>query len=137
MTITGLSEYDTYIVGVSGGKDSTVAALWALDNLPNDRVRLVHNPTGAGWPETTEYLGYLNVYKRTQENWGRKQKISINLSGLMVKLGAKDIPLVLQPNFFELGRELLAKTRRLQKYCSQRLGCVKVIPQLHKITGVK
>ncbi len=57
--------------------------------------------------------------------------------GLILKLRAKKVPVVLQPNFFELGRELLAKTRVLEKYCSRYLPRVKVIPQLHRMTGVK
>lgn len=52
---------------------------------------------------------------------------------LILKLKAKKIPVVLQPNFFELSRELFAKTRNLQKYCAQRLDCVELIPQLHKV----
>lgn len=56
---------------------------------------------------------------------------------LLLKARAKSLPVVLQPNFFELSRELLAKMRRLQKYCSRHLDRVELIPQLHKMTGVK
>ena len=56
---------------------------------------------------------------------------------LILKLRAKKVPVVLQPNTFELSKELLAKTRRLEKYCSQWLSFVKVIPQLHRLRGVK
>lgn len=56
---------------------------------------------------------------------------------LILKLQAKKIPVILQPNFFELSRELLARTRLLEKHCLRRLPCVKVIPQLHKITGAR
>ena len=56
---------------------------------------------------------------------------------LILKLRAEKIPVVLQPNFFDLGKELLAKMRRLEKYCSRQLAEVKVIPQLHKITGAR
>jgi 7-carboxy-7-deazaguanine synthase len=56
---------------------------------------------------------------------------------LIIKAGAKDIPVVLQPNSFELNKELLAYTRELEKYCLRHLSRVKVIPQLHKITRVK
>ena len=56
---------------------------------------------------------------------------------LILKLRAKKIPVVLQPNFFELSRELLAQTRMFEKYCLRRLPHVKVIPQLHRMTGVK
>lgn len=56
---------------------------------------------------------------------------------LLLRLKAGKVPVVLQPNFFELNKELLAKTRKLQKYCARNLDCVKLIPQLQKITGVK
>lgn len=65
-----------------------------------------------------------------------KQDIDQAIS-LILKLAGKKLPVVLQPNSFELGKEFLAKTRQWEKYCSQRLDCVQVIPQLHKITGVK
>ncbi len=54
---------------------------------------------------------------------------------LILKAGAKKTPLILQPNFFELSRDLLAKTRELQKRCLRYLECVRVIPQLHKMSG--
>lgn len=56
---------------------------------------------------------------------------------LILRLKAKKIPVVLQPNFFELSRELFAKTRILQKYCAQRLDRVEVIPQMHRVTGMR
>ena len=65
-----------------------------------------------------------------------RQDIEEMLS-LILKAGAKKVPLVLQPNFFELSRELLAKVRSLEKYCSRYISSTQVIPQLHKITGVK
>jgi 7-carboxy-7-deazaguanine synthase len=52
---------------------------------------------------------------------------------LILKLRARRIPLVLQPNFFELSRQLLAKMQVFKRYCSGYLPCVQVIPQLHKI----
>ncbi|UCB57071.1 MAG: 7-carboxy-7-deazaguanine synthase QueE [Candidatus Omnitrophota bacterium] len=56
---------------------------------------------------------------------------------VILKLRAKKVPLILQPNFFELNKDLLAKVRLWEKYCSRYLSCVKVIPQLHKMTGAK
>jgi len=56
---------------------------------------------------------------------------------IIIKARAKKIPVILQPNFFELGKELLAKTRSFQKHSLKRLKNVQVIPQLHKITGVR
>ena len=57
--MTSIPKFDTYIIGVSGGKDSTALWCWALENLPPDRVRIVHNPTGASWPGNDEYLAML------------------------------------------------------------------------------
>lgn len=56
---------------------------------------------------------------------------------LLLSLGAGQTCVVLQPNFFELSKELLAKTSEWAQYCSRHLFCVKVIPQLHRIIGVK
>ena len=56
---------------------------------------------------------------------------------LLLQLKAKKVPVILQPNFFELDKELLAKLRSWQKYCRQRLSDVQVVPQLHKMIGIK
>ena len=54
-----IRDFETYIVAYSGGKDSTATLLWALDNLPRERVRAVFCDTGAEWPETYDYLDYI------------------------------------------------------------------------------
>jgi len=54
-----IRDFETYIVAYSGGKDSTATLLWALDNLPRERVRAVFCNTGAEWPETYDYIGYV------------------------------------------------------------------------------
>ena len=54
-----IRDFDTYIIGVSGGKDSTATALWSLEHLPRERLRFAFCDTGAAWPETYEYLPYL------------------------------------------------------------------------------
>ena len=54
-----IRDFETYIVAYSGGKDSTATLLWALDNLPRERVRAVFCDTGAEWPETYDYIGYV------------------------------------------------------------------------------
>ncbi len=64
----------------------------------------------------------------------RKQDIDEAVS-LMLEAQAKHIPLVLQPNFFELSKELMARTRLIAEYCLRHLSHVKLIPQLHKLTG--
>lgn len=54
-----LRPFETYIVAYSGGKDSTATLLWSLDNLPRERVRVVFCDTGVAWPETYDYLDYI------------------------------------------------------------------------------
>jgi organic radical activating enzyme len=47
------------------------------------------------------------------------------------------IPLILQPNSFELTKTLFNKVMQLQKFSSEKLKDVRVLPQLHKMMGVK
>lgn len=54
-----IRDFETYVVAYSGGKDSTAMLLWALDNLPRERLRVVFCNTGAQWPEVYGYLGYI------------------------------------------------------------------------------
>ncbi|MFH1245088.1 MAG: 7-carboxy-7-deazaguanine synthase QueE [Candidatus Omnitrophota bacterium] len=56
---------------------------------------------------------------------------------LILAVKARKVPVILQPDSFQLSRELLAEVRKWQKYLGQHLPRVEVIPQLHKITGVK
>jgi len=48
-----------------------------------------------------------------------------------------NLPLVLQPNSFELGEALRDKLREFQKICLGSLSDVRIIPQLHKLIGVR
>jgi len=54
-----LRPFETYIVSYSGGKDSTATLLWSLENLPRERLQVVFADTGVEWPETLEYLNYI------------------------------------------------------------------------------
>lgn len=55
-----IAGFDTFIIAYSGGKDSTATLLWALDNLPRERVRVIHNPAGlADPPEVIDYITYI------------------------------------------------------------------------------
>lgn len=49
----------------------------------------------------------------------------------------KDIPFILQPNSFEMGRELMKKLRDFQDFCCHLLSCVRIIPQIHKFLGLR
>ena len=49
----------TYIVPVSGGKDSQVCLAWALDYVPKKQLRVVHQNTGYDHPLTYKHLRYI------------------------------------------------------------------------------
>jgi len=49
----------------------------------------------------------------------------------------KDVPLILQPNSFEIGKRLVDKTKRFQEFCLNSLSDVRIIPQMHKFLKVK
>ncbi|MEA3328725.1 MAG: 7-carboxy-7-deazaguanine synthase QueE [Candidatus Omnitrophota bacterium] len=48
-----------------------------------------------------------------------------------------NLPLVLQPNYFEMNPGLVDKLKSFQEVCLRGLSDVRIIPQLHKIMGVK
>lgn len=49
----------------------------------------------------------------------------------------RDVPFILQPNSFQMGRELMEKTEKFQELCFKSLNDVRIIPQMHKIMRVK
>ncbi len=49
----------------------------------------------------------------------------------------KEIPLILQPNYFELNNTLMDKIQAFQRFALESLSDVRVIPQIHKLAGVK
>lgn len=49
----------TYIVPVSGGKDSQVCLAWALDYVPRNQLRVVHQNTGYDHPLTYKHMRYM------------------------------------------------------------------------------
>lgn len=56
--------------------------------------------------------------------------------GLISKVNS-NIPLVLQPNSYELGARLFKKLSDFQEICFEHLADVRIMPQLHKLMGVK
>ncbi|MEA3560955.1 MAG: 7-carboxy-7-deazaguanine synthase QueE [Candidatus Omnitrophota bacterium] len=48
-----------------------------------------------------------------------------------------NLPLVLQPNSFEMGNELMGKARQFQELCLSRLSDVRIICQMHKVMGLR
>lgn len=55
----------------------------------------------------------------------------------LVKEVDPKIPFIIQPNSAHLGRGLVDKLQEFKKYSKQHLSDVRVIPQLHKVVGVK
>ncbi len=55
---------------------------------------------------------------------------------MISKINSK-IPVILQPNSFELTKSLLNKIVELQGFCFGHLKDVRIMPQLHKMAGVK
>ena len=54
-----INSFDYYTIGFSGGKDSTAVILWALDNLPKEKLILVHWDSGWAFSEEYEYVKYV------------------------------------------------------------------------------
>lgn len=64
--VTGIdvSKYDKYIISYSGGKDSTLLALWCIENLPVEKLVMIYWDSGWNYPEDTQYVRYFaNKYK--------------------------------------------------------------------------
>lgn len=55
----------------------------------------------------------------------------------LISQNNKKVPLVLQPDTFELNQELLNKILAFKDIASASLEDVRIIPQIHKLTGVK
>lgn len=56
--------------------------------------------------------------------------------GLLVRAD-RNIPLVLQPNSFEISNELMDRIQEFKKLCLEELPDVRIIPQIHKFIGVR
>lgn len=55
----------------------------------------------------------------------------------LIKGSGKDIPLIIQPNTFELGRRLLDKAKAYQDALFHTVSDVRIIPQVHKYLNEK
>jgi 3'-phosphoadenosine 5'-phosphosulfate sulfotransferase (PAPS reductase)/FAD synthetase len=55
-----IRDFETYIIGYSGGKDSTAVLLWSLENLPREQLRMIYHPVpDVEPPENETYLRYI------------------------------------------------------------------------------
>ena len=53
-----ITEYNKYIISTSLGKDSTALSLWALQNLPREKLEFIYTDTGINHP-IKEYKKYI------------------------------------------------------------------------------
>ena len=92
---------------------------------------------GSFWPEHKRFLeiacgrdGFIKtvICNSTQEE---------DIHRALKIISDFNLPLVLQPNFFELGEALRDKLKGFQKICLGSLSDVRIIPQMHKIIGVR
>jgi len=98
--------------------------------------------SGSFWPEHEEFLRVAQSSPNTEVFI----KTIISASTLkddvtvMVELLAREdvnIPLILQPNTFELTAGAVEKCLEFQNYCLKYLSDVRVIPQLHKFMNLR
>ena len=65
------------------------------------------------------------------------EKSEIEKTAVIIAGAGKDIPLVLQPEHSQLSRRLIDKCMEWQNIAANKLRDVRVIPQMHKIMGVR
>lgn len=50
--------FEIYCIAFSGGKDSALLALWALEHIPPEKIYLKYWDSGWNYPEETKYVHY-------------------------------------------------------------------------------
>ncbi len=61
----------------------------------------------------------------------------IQESVAIIKRVKPEIPLILQPNYLQMGQAIIEKCMAFQEECLSSLPEVRILPQLHKILNVK
>ena len=100
-------------------------------------------PTSTGmrnfWQEHCEFLKTAlkkNVFIKSIICFST-QKEDLEMAVSIISRVNKNVPFVLQPNFYEMSPSLLNKVRDLQKTALEKLDDVRIIPQIHKLVGVR
>lgn len=55
-----VNSFDKHVISFSGGKDSTLLVLWAVENLDVEKLILIYWDSGWNWPEETQYVKYIS-----------------------------------------------------------------------------
>lgn len=55
----------------------------------------------------------------------------------MICKGDPTIPLFLQPNYFDMDKGVMEKCQHFLEYCSNFLGDVRILPQMHKFMNLR
>ncbi|MFH1678882.1 MAG: 7-carboxy-7-deazaguanine synthase QueE [Candidatus Omnitrophota bacterium] len=91
------------------------------------------------WQEHEDFLDiavqretFIKAVICNSTDWADLKKATELLSGLN-----RDLPFILQPNSFELDGLLMNKIQEFQRYALRFLSDVRVVPQMHKLMGVR
>ena len=63
--------------------------------------------------------------------------VDIEKSAQIIANIRSNIPFILQPNSFEADELLMKKVRQFQTFALEFLSDVRIVPQVHKLVGVK
>ncbi|MDP8266529.1 MAG: 7-carboxy-7-deazaguanine synthase QueE [Candidatus Aceula meridiana] len=93
----------------------------------------------AYWKEHEDFLRLLSrkdVFIKTVVSCDTLKEEVIVAAKLASKIN-RDIIFILQPNYFDLEKDVVRRCCQLQKLCLPFLHDVRVIPQVHKLVGLK
>ena len=93
----------------------------------------------AYWKEHEDFLRVISrkdIFIKTVVSYDTFEEEAITAAKLASKIN-RDIIFILQPNYFDLEKGVVKKCCDLQKLCLPFLHDVRVIPQVHKLIGLK
>lgn len=141
-TILGFIRHD----GISSYLETNGTLPDALEDVIDDVDTIAMDfklPTSTGmkdfWKEHTEFLKIAakkNVFVKSVICLSTQKEDFQKAVSIIAKIDRK-ILFILQPNFYEMSKSLLDKIRDFQKMALEQLDDVRLIPQLHKMIGVR